>query len=270
MNLHLPFVFLLQAADSTDPADAAEAVQSAVSAAGNGTGFFDLIWQGGPLAQAVLLVLLVFSVLSWAIAVSKFGMMRRADRNDKDFIRAVRRIGQLAEMNAVSEKYRPSPLVTVFEYGYEELARQVNSYGRLKNGSALERALMLGGSDETTRLQRHMAWLATTASATPFIGLFGTVWGVLDAFQGLGTAGGATLRAVAPGIADALIATAFGLFAAIPALIFFNYFSQRVREFRTRMDDFSLEFFNLAERSYGESDGVLEEQRTAGGFDRRN
>jgi biopolymer transport protein TolQ len=115
-----------------------------------------------------------------------------------------------------------------------------------------------------------MGWLATTASATPFIGLFGTVWGVLDAFQGLGLAGGATLRAVAPGIAEALIATAFGLFAAIPALIFFNYFSQRVREFRTRMDDFSLEFFNLAERSYGESDGVLEEQRAAGGFDRRN
>jgi biopolymer transport protein TolQ len=270
MNLHLPLAFLLQAADSTDPADAADAVQSAIHSATGGTSLLDLVLQGGLLSHAVLAVLLGFSILSWAIAVSKYGMMKKADRNDKDFIRAVRRIGQLAEMNAVSEKYRPSPLVTVFEYGYEELARQVNSYGRLKNGSALERALMLGGSDETTRLQRHMGWLATTASATPFIGLFGTVWGVLDAFQGLGTAGGATLRAVAPGIADALIATAFGLFAAIPALIFFNYFSQRVREFRTRMDDFSLEFFNLAERSYGESDGVFEEQRAAGGFDRRN
>lgn len=269
MNLHLPLALLLQAADSADPADAADAVQSAVSTVTE-HGFLDLVTQGGPLSMTILAVLLVFSVLSWAIAFSKFGMMRKADRNDKDFIRAVRRIGQLAEMNAVSEKYRPSPLVTVFEYGYEELARQVNAYGRLKNGSALERALMLGGSDETTRLQRHMGWLATTASATPFIGLFGTVWGVLDAFRGLGTAGGATLRAVAPGIAEALIATAFGLFAAIPALIFFNYFSQRVREFRTRMDDFSLEFFNLAERSYGESDGVLEEQRAAGGFDRRN
>ena len=266
MNLHLPFALLLQAAESSDPATAANAVTPAV----HGTGFLDLVFAGGPLAKLVLLVLVVFSVLSWAIAFSKFGMMRKGDRNDREFIRAVRRIGQLAEMNAVSEKYRPSPLVTVFEYGYEELARQVNSYGRLKNGSALERALTLGGSDETTRLQRHMGWLATTASAAPFIGLFGTVWGVLDAFQGLGTAGGATLRAVAPGIADALIATAFGLFAAIPALIFFNYFSQRVREFRTRMDDFSLEFFNLAERSYGESDGVFEEQRAAGGFDRRN
>jgi biopolymer transport protein TolQ len=265
MNLHLPFALLLQAAESPDPSVATDAVSSAQSG-----GFLDLVFSGGPLAQAVLLVLLLFSVLSWAIAFSKFGMMKKADRNDKDFIRAVRRIGQLAEMNAVSEKYRPSPLVTVFEYGYEELARQVNSYGRLKNGSALERALMLGASDETTRLQRHMGWLATTASATPFIGLFGTVWGVLDAFQGLSQAGGATLRAVAPGIADALIATAFGLFAAIPALIFFNYYSQRVREFRTRMDDFSLEFFNLAERSYGESDGVFEEQRAAGGFDRRN
>jgi biopolymer transport protein TolQ len=270
MYLHLPLAFLLQTAPSSDPA-AAEAVESGVtSTLTQHSGFLDLVFSAGALAQLVMLVLLVFSVLSWAIAFSKYGMMRKGDRNDREFIRAVRRIGQLAEMNAISEKYRPSPLVTVFEYGYEELARQVNSYGRLKNGSALERALMLGGSDETTRLQRHMGWLATTASATPFIGLFGTVWGVLDAFQGLGLAGGATLRAVAPGIAEALIATAFGLFAAIPALIFFNYFSQRVREFRTRMDDFSLEFFNLAERSYGESDGVFEEQRAAGGFDRRN
>jgi biopolymer transport protein TolQ len=108
-----------------------------------------------------------------------------------------------------------------------------------------------------------MGWLATTASATPFIGLFGTVWGVLDAFHGLGEAGGATLRAVAPGIAEALIATAFGLFAAIPALVFYNVFSQRIREIRTRMEDFGLEFYNLAERDYGEDDVVYEKTRQA-------
>ena len=157
--------------------------------------------------------------------------------------------------------------MTVFEFGYEEVARQVNQMGQLKNGSALERCLQLGINEEVAHLQKNMGWLATTASAAPFIGLFGTVWGVLEAFQGLGEAGGATLRAVAPGIAEALVATAFGLFAAIPALIFFNWFSQRIREMRARMQDFGLEFYNLAERSYGETDGVYEPER-AGRADR--
>jgi biopolymer transport protein TolQ len=233
-------------------------------------GFLDLVLHASLLGQIVILVLLGFSILSWAIAFSKYNLLKKSQRNDRLFIKAVRRVGQLAEMNTASEQYRPSPLVTVFEYGYEELARQVNAYGKLRNSSALERCLQLGASDELSRLNRHMGWLATTASAAPFIGLFGTVWGVLDAFMGLGQAGGATLRAVAPGIADALIATAVGLFAAIPALIFYNYFSHRIREFRTRMDDFSLEFFNLAERSYGESDGVYAEERAARGFDSRN
>ena len=147
-------------------------------------------------------------------------------------------------------------MVTVFDYGYEEVARQVNTHGRIVNPNSIERALTLAASEESSRLQRSMSVLATTASSAPFNGLFGTVWGVLAAFRGLGQAGGATLRAVAPGIAEALIATAAGLFAAIPALIFFNIFSGRIREIRARMQDFSLEFFNLAERDYGEGDGV--------------
>jgi biopolymer transport protein TolQ len=149
----------------------------------------------------------------------------------------------------------------MFEYGYEELARQVNKYGRIRSGDAIERVMRLAANEETSRLSKHMGWLATTASAAPFIGLFGTVWGVLESFRGLGAAGGATLRAVAPGIAEALIATAFGLFAAIPALIFYNYFSQQIREIRSRMEDFGLEFYNLAERDYGEDDGVYDQTR---------
>src|SRR5690606_10808197 len=102
------------------------------------------------------------------------------------------------------------PLVTIFEFGYEELARQVNKFGRIRSGDAIERVMLLAANEETARLQKSMGWLATIASAAPFIGLFGTVWGILQSFRGLGAAGGATLRAVAPGIAEALIATAFG------------------------------------------------------------
>jgi biopolymer transport protein TolQ len=223
------------------------------------SGLLDMVWMAGPFAKLVLLVLLGFSVLSWAIAFSKYSLLKDSMRKDSSFLKAFRRVGKMSEMNAAAEQYRPAPLVTVFEFGYEELARQVNKYGRLRNNDMLERVMMLAASEETSRLQQNMGWLATTASASPFIGLFGTVWGILDAFRGLGEAGGATLRAVAPGIAEALIATAFGLFAAIPALIFYNMFSQRIREIRTRMEDFGLEFYNLAERDYGEDDVAFEE-----------
>ena len=248
--------------------ESAETVEAALDAATlEESGFFDLVLQGSPLSMAVLLILLLFSVASWTIAFSKYNLLKTSRRNDGNFLKTFRRVGQLAELNAASEQFRPAPLVTVFEFGYEEVARQVNQLGKLKNGQALERCLQLGINEEVAHLQKNMGWLATTASATPFIGLFGTVWGVLEAFRGLGEAGGATLRAVAPGIAEALIATAFGLFAAIPALIFFNIFSQRIREIRARMQDFGLEFYNLAERSYGETDGVHEPER-AGRVDR--
>ena len=262
MSFHLPvwFAFLLQAAP-----EAAEIPPEGLEELPSGaieTGLLDLVTSAGPLAQLVMLVLLGFSVLSWAIAFSKFGVLRNARRKDTLFLKAFRRVGKLAEMHAVSEQYRPAPLVTVFEYGYEELARQVNKHGRIVSDQTLERTLILASNEETSRLQANMGWLATTASATPFIGLFGTVWGVLESFRGLGQAGGATLRAVAPGIAEALIATAAGLFAAIPALIFYNYFSQQIREIRSRMEDFGLEFFNLAERDYGEDDAKFNTTRS--------
>jgi biopolymer transport protein TolQ len=263
----IPFALLLQA-------QAEQAVETAVAAAQEtmapveSTGLLSLLLNQSLLASIVLLILLCLSILSWTIAVSKYNLLKRAGRNDLKFMKQLRRAGQLADLNASSEHYRPAPLVTVFEFGYEEVARQVNTYARLRNPSALERSLQLGISEEVAHLQRHLGWLATTASASPFIGLFGTVWGVLEAFRGLGQAGGATLRAVEPGIAEALIATAAGLFAAIPALFFYNHLSQRIREIRTRMDDFSLEFFNLAERNYGETDGVYEPQRATRGVDR--
>lgn len=257
MSFPAPIAFLLQTAAE----EAVETAPDTASAVVEQSTLLTLLFEVGPVGKFVMLFLVVMSVLSWAIAFSKYGVLKDAVKKNLAFLTAFRRVGKLADMNAVSEEYRPAPMVTVFDYGYEEVARQVNTHGRIVNSDSIERTLALAASEETSRLRRSLNWLATTASAAPFIGLFGTVWGVLEAFRGLGRAGGATLRAVAPGIAEALIATAFGLFAAIPALIFFNIFSGQVREIHTRMRDFGLEFFNLAERDYGEGDGVRSTQQ---------
>jgi biopolymer transport protein TolQ len=143
-------------------------------------------------------------------------------------------------------------MVSVFDFGYEEVARQVKAKGSITNRVSIERTLQLGASEALAKLERNMNWLATTASVSPFIGLMGTVVGIIRAFEGLGAAGSTSLRAVAPGIADSLIATAVGLAAAIPAAVAYNYFGAIVREVGARMDDFALEFLNLTERSFGE------------------
>ncbi len=257
MNLTAPLALLLQITPASEDPVTDEVMDAALGSGGIETGMLELILSAGPLAQLVMLTLVVMSVFSWAIAFSKYSLLRTAASKDSLFLKAFRRVGKLADMNAASEQYRPAPLVTIFEFGYEELARQVNKFGRIRSGDAIERVMLLAANEETARLQKSMGWLATIASAAPFIGLFGTVWGILQSFRGLGAAGGATLRAVAPGIAEALIATAFGLGAAIPALIFYNYFSQQIREIRARMQDFGLEFYNLAERDYGDEDEAV-------------
>jgi biopolymer transport protein TolQ len=145
----------------------------------------------------------------------------------------------------VAEQFKPSPLVAVFDGGYEEVRRQG---GIARNVTSVQRAMQIASSEELSRNESRLTWLATTGSVAPFVGLFGTVWGIIDAFHGLGTAGAATLRAVAPGVSEALITTAAGLFAAIPAVIAYNQFTQTMREFGARMDDFSLEFLNAVER----------------------
>jgi biopolymer transport protein TolQ len=205
-----------------------------------------LIETSGLVAKTVLVILLVFSVGSWAIIFSKWGLFRRARLQSNRFIRAFRKSERLNDVAAVAEQFKPSPLVAVFEGAYDELRRQAAHPLRLP---ALQRATQIASSEELTRLESRLPWLATTGSVTPFIGLFGTVWGIIDAFHGLGTAGSATLRAVAPGVSEALITTAAGLFAAIPAVIAYNMFIQHIREFGARMDDFSLELINEIERA---------------------
>jgi biopolymer transport protein TolQ len=205
-----------------------------------------LIENSGPVAKTVLVLLLLFSLASWAIIFSKWGLLRRARVQSNRFMRMFRKSERLNDVAAVVEQFRPSPLVAVFEGAYNELRKQASYPLRI---TALQRATQIASSEELTRLESRLPWLATTGAVTPFIGLFGTVWGIIDAFHGLGTAGSATLRAVAPGVSEALITTAAGLFAAIPAVIAYNMFTQHIREFGARMDDFSLELINEVERA---------------------
>jgi len=212
----------------------------------------DMAQHMDALESVVVGFLLCFSLFSWTIILAKWSSLRGARRTNARFLRAFRKAPGMEAVVVASEQFRPSPLVGVFDFGYEEVERQVKQRGSVSNRAAVERMLQLGVSEELSKLERNMQWLATTASTAPFIGLFGTVWGIIRSFQDLSAQGSTTLRAVGPGISGALIATAVGLFVAIPASIFYNQFSNAIRQIGARMDDFSLEFLNLAERNFGD------------------
>ena len=226
--------------------------------------FFQNFYQGevwqllsntGLVARIVLLILLAFSILSWAIILQKLRQFRAAGHESQEFLKVFRQSKKLSEVRAFSRSLKETPLPEVFNAGYHEVESQaVMTEGatkpRIRSLESVRRALQIGASTELGRLEQWLSWLATTGSVTPFVGLFGTVWGIIDAFHGMGTAGTASLRSVAPGISEALVTTAAGLFAAIPAVICYNVFLQRVREFGAQMDDFALEFLNMTERFF--------------------
>ena len=220
----------------------------------------DMLSNTGAVAKLVLLTLLAFSLISWAIILTKWSQLRRARAQSGRFVRAFRKAQRLHDMAAVADQFKPSPLVGVFEGGYEEYRRQIDA-GVFRSFLPIQRGMQIGASEAITRLERNVTWLAITAAATPFIGLFGTVWGIIDAFHGLGTAGAATLRAVAPGISEALITTAAGLAAAIPAVIAYNLIGASIREFAARCDDFTLEFMNAVENNQMQSSAAMAEVR---------
>ncbi len=212
-----------------------------------------LLLQTGWVARGTLIVLVIFSVFSWAIILQKYSRLKKAGRQTARFLDQFRQTMKLVEPQMYGAAFGASPLMSLYRAGYAEVESQVgvtNPHGKLKSPDAIETAAKLAAAAEMQRLEAHMSWLATTAGVTPFIGLFGTVWGIMGAFMGLGTAGAATLRAVAPGIAEALVTTAAGLFAAIPALIAYNLFAHRIREFGTFMDNFAMEFRVRAEKLY--------------------
>lgn len=226
----------------------------------------EMIFDAGPMVQFVLLLLIMFSVVSWAVILVKFREIRRTRKENDMFLDVYMRSNELSAIFPESKKFRHSTVAEVFRAGYTELGRLL---GAKREGDSpgvavedestglefrgmdnIERTLNRACDNEMTRLERFLVFLATTGSACPFIGLYGTVWGIMNSFQGIGARGAATLSVVAPGISEALVATAAGLAAAIPAVIFYNYYLAKIRAITVETENFSAEFLNIIERFY--------------------
>ncbi len=216
---------------------------------------FKIVADADIVVQLILLLLVFFSVFSWAIIFFKLRTLKSADRQSDRFLEAFRRSKSLSEVNEAAKRLRASPLAVIFLAGNKELAYQSKSTGEGgwtgEKTASLNRALLKASNAEVSRLEKMMFFLATTGSVSPFIGLFGTVWGIMISFTRIGAMRSAALSVVAPGIAEALVATAVGLFAAVPAVIAYNYFLGRIKDLIADMEDFSLEFLSIAERLHG-------------------
>ncbi len=225
-----------------------------------------MVWRSDMISQMVMLGLLIFSVLSWWIILKKIITFQRVARESHFFIDAFRKSSKLSEVQALCPQLKYSPLPGIFLSGYKELNAQIKVTSQrqktvefeseggpryaVQSMLGLQRALQRAAVAELSILEHSLSWLATTASVTPFVGLLGTVMGIIHAFSGLGMEKATTIQAVAPGISAALVATAAGLFAAIPAVIFYNHFVGKIKIFSAEMDDFSMEFLNLIERNF--------------------
>jgi biopolymer transport protein TolQ len=232
-----------------------------------GSGVLDLVLRSGPVAKLVLATLAIFSITSWAIVLHKLWFFHRLKSQTARFLDLFRRSSKFSDVQSVCRTFDDSPLSGIFQAGYAELNTQLRHQAPvtgqaptspavpaarpiLRSLAAVDRALLRAAAVEVTKIERRLSALATTASITPFIGLFGTVWGIMTSFQRIASVGSTNLGVVAPGIAEALIATAAGLFAAIPAVYFYNHFVAEVKRITSTMDDFSLEFLNIAERNF--------------------
>lgn len=205
-----------------------------------------LISMASPVVKFVLLLLLLFSVISWAIIIFKIFEYARTRKESRKFLGYFRKSKNFSEINNYASLVKNNTLARMFKLGYQEISLQMGpQYASSDLDSEnIERSLVMASNTEITRLERLNGFLATTAAVTPFIGLFGTVWGIMDSFIEIGRVGNANLATVAPGIAEALIATALGLFAAIPAVIFYNLLLNKLKVLISTMDDFILEFMN--------------------------
>lgn len=224
-------------------------------------GFWTLILESGFVAKGVLLLLIFASVFTWALIFSKTRSLRRALRQNSSFLETFWAGKNLEEVFSKLDKFTGSPTAAVFRSGIRELKRL--SEGEVKTLTSdsidnIQRSLSRASNQEIALYERHIGWLATIASGAPFVGLFGTVWGIMDSFQRIGATGAANLAVVAPGISEALIATAFGIGAAIPAVIAYNHFAGQIRRIANDMDNFSQDFLNIVHR------GILTGQMNKG------
>lgn len=217
---------------------------------------FAQAWQSGFIVFSVLMILFTFSILSWALFFAKWVTLRKVSRENESFIKSFWDSRSLNELNSRLSDYPSSPAKEVFKTGYAELVRgsqlrdqtsslQLAVHAAIEN---MSRSLLKAKRAEKRKLESYLSFLAIIASASPFIGLFGTVWGIMGAFEGIAKSGNASLAAVAPGISEALIATAFGLAAAIPAVIGYNTANAKIRSLSGTLDGFSMDFLNIVER----------------------
>lgn len=218
---------------------------------------WQLVLHAGPVVKLVLLLLLLLSVMSWAVIFNKWRLYRKTRKEAEEFANAFWGGKDLDTVLAgIPARYRNSPLPNIFQSGYREFMRHRQEAGKSTAGKivagggldGIRRALDAALSRELEQLSRHLAFLATVGSTSPFIGLFGTVWGIMNAFQNIGLTKNTSLAAVAPGIAEALVATAFGLVAAIPAVVAYNKFTADLKRMAANMEQFSSEFLNIIAR----------------------
>ena len=238
----------------------AQAAPAAAPAAKHAGSLFSLIWQAGLVVKLVMLLLLVFSLISWAIILVKILSLQKAKSDSSAFLDLFWSSNELDTLYKKAERWTGAPIPAVFRAGYVELVKVTEPRGGLASGNkqgepgdldTVMRAMKREKRAQVTSLERTVPFLATVASASPFIGLFGTVWGIMTSFQGLiGAETTTTIQAVAPGIAEALIATAIGLAAAIPAVIFYNFFLNRIKVLSAEMENFSSDFLNIIDRHF--------------------
>ncbi len=217
-----------------------------LAAAPQGLNVWSLVWEAGPMAKFVLLLLAAFSVISWGIVAERWRRFRRAEAETNDFLDRFHQGGGLAAIQDETADLKWSPVAEVYRAGFREISLNPVGEGVIR-GEALEavdRMLRKSSGVQLTEMERSLGFLATTASASPFIGLFGTVWGIMNAFRSIGVQGAASIAAYAPGIAEALVATAFGLLAAVPAVIFYNHFLARLRSMESLIEEFRADFLH--------------------------
>jgi biopolymer transport protein TolQ len=222
---------------------------ASILAAAPGLDVWSLVLQAGPMAKIVLIVLALFSVVSWGVIAERWIRFRRAERESREFLATFHEGGGLAAVQDRTASLRASPVAEVYRAGFREISLNPppETGPTAATVEAMDRMLRKSAAIQVHDLERSLGFLATTASATPFIGLFGTVWGIMNAFRGLGVSGTASLQAYAPGIAEALVATAAGLAAAIPAVIFYNYFMGRLRGMEALIEEFIADMIHRIE-----------------------
>ncbi|MDP2876548.1 MAG: MotA/TolQ/ExbB proton channel family protein [Holophaga sp.] len=221
-----------------------------------GVNLWEVVRHGGTVGKIVMLLLAVFSILSWVVIIQKSLLLWRSGKVNEAFRTAFRRSTDWRDLKQTATTFSLSPLLGLFNAGYTEVTYQLRAHpssgekAQIKSMEAVERSLQRASVVEMGRLEKGLGILATIAAVSPFVGLFGTVWGIIDAFRGIGTSGNASLATVAIPISEALVATALGLVAAIPALMAYNFFQGQLKQWQTELDDFALEFISLSERNF--------------------